>query len=81
MRSALRVGLLVGLLSIGTAALAPAPAEPLSLRWARTAAAHPWRMGLALFLIDLGLVGTGSGRSGTTEAPTSARDRGRSKLR
>lgn len=42
---------LVGILLAVDAQVVPRPGESLPLRWTRTAAAHPWRTALALFLL------------------------------
>ena len=54
-RALLCAALATGALLFWTAVRPPRAGEPLPLRWARTAASHPLRTGLALALLVLGL--------------------------
>jgi hypothetical protein len=67
-RSLLVSGLTLGILLLWTAAARPVPEEAWILRWARTASIHPWRTGLAVFLIAWGLF-PGRAADRSTELP------------
>lgn len=54
-RPLLLAGLATGALVLVTELRVPRAGESLALRWARTAAAHPLRTGLALALLGLAL--------------------------
>jgi hypothetical protein len=61
---------LVALVAAANRARPPAAGEPAALRWARTAASHPWRSGLAVFLLLRGVLPPRRPVGAPTEART-----------
>lgn len=64
-------------LVLGSALQPPRPEEPLLARWGRTAAVHPFRTGLAVALLAVGLRGFKRRQNGRDlpNLPPAARER------